>query len=92
LTPALPVNNDHGEKASYIDFKTSEKELMDYFAFIKQNLVPPNSIFDGSDISISNTKILDEGSIILTKAIRLRNQGLEIELINGSRLRIVKER
>jgi hypothetical protein len=92
LTPALPVDNDHGEKASYIDFKTSERKLMDYFAFIKQNLVPPDSIFDESDISMSDTEILDEGSVVLAKAIRIRSQGLEIELRDGSRLRTVKER
>jgi hypothetical protein len=92
LTPALPVDNDHGEKASYIDFKTSERKLMDYFAFIKQNPVPPDSIFDESDISMSDTEILDEGSVVLAKAIRIRSQGLEIELIDGGRLRTVKER
>lgn len=97
LTPALPVDNEHGEKASYIDFQTSEKELMDYFAFIKQNLVPPDSIFDGSDmstsdISMSDIEILDVGSVVLAKAIRFRSQGLEIELISGDRLRTVKER
>jgi hypothetical protein len=92
LTPALPVDNDHGEKASYIDFKTSETELMEYFAFIKQNLVPPDSIFDGSDISMSDIEILDKGSVVLARAIRLRSQGLELELANGSSLRTVKER
>jgi len=65
LIPALPVDNNHGEKEPYIDFKTSEKELMDYFDFIKQNLEPPDSIFDDR---MSDT--LDEGSAVLAKAIR----------------------
>ncbi len=54
--------------------------------------MPPNLIFDGLDISMSNIEILDKGSVILAKAIRLRSQGLEIELANSSSLRIVKER
>jgi hypothetical protein len=88
LAPAFPVDYNYGEKASYIDFKTSEREVMEYFAFIKQNLEPPDSIFDGPD----NSEILDPGSVVLVKAIRLRSQELEIELIDGGRLRTDKER
>lgn len=97
LTPAFPDSHDHGEKGSYIDFKTSESEVMNYFAFVKQHLAPPDSVFDSSDTSMSDTgmsdiEILDPESVVFAKATRLRSGELEIEMMDGGKLRTVKER
>ncbi|KAJ0267525.1 hypothetical protein COL940_014287 [Colletotrichum noveboracense] len=94
LTPALPAYGDSGDKSSYLDFRTSEAILMEYFEKIKRDPQLLDDVFE-SDDSMADDVILEEldpASVTFAVAFKQRSQGPKIKTREGVEVNTDKTR
>ncbi|KAK0368479.1 hypothetical protein CTAM01_16961 [Colletotrichum tamarilloi] len=92
LVPACPAYGAIGEISSYLDFRTSEATLMAYSDTIKQNLQPPDAVFEVSEASTSDESMSDDVileelnpvSVTFAVAVKRRSQGPKIKTRDGT--------
>ncbi|GKT61240.1 hypothetical protein ColTof3_08579 [Colletotrichum tofieldiae] len=103
-TPFFPREGNHGEKSAYADFKSFEHEIMEAFRYIKENPLPPDSVFAASPAasvtsdlglagpSSATTDILTQDTATLVRVVRIRSQGPEVETRRGNRTQTAQAR
>ncbi|OBR09203.1 hypothetical protein CH63R_07968 [Colletotrichum higginsianum IMI 349063] len=94
LAPYYPVEGEHGQKSTYIDFKYHESAIMDTLRHIKGNPVPPAQVFrrplQGAESS--ETTLLSAESVTLVRVTKIRKTGPEIETFEGTKFKTVSAR